>query len=458
MVLNVRWKFNTNPEKLQAFQNWLTVKIDKTILIENEPGVSSANVGFWEKYTQQAFDKGGARSFDDVRKTSTDISDFYQGTKQQFLESAFSRPAPIERVKLLASRVYTDLKGVTEHMETQMSRVLTDGLINGDGPRKIAKELNKTVDTIGKKRAIVIARTEIIRAHAEGQLEALQAMGVEDVGVQVEFSTAGDNRVCKRCQGLSGNIYKIKKASGIIPVHPQCRCAWLPAGVGEVEDSKPLARPGYVAPTEPTIPKPTTKKVKPKTISTQKKPAKLKPKKSIAPKPKRITKPKPRESIVRVSDDLVVVRKETKIVGKAKTTTIQDVKKKPIKSSGKPTTATPSLESGEIIDIQPKILGETGHIKTIKELRAELDTESELDTEAKVKAKEKLKKELDKIKIKPGAVVKPGDKTQAQIEEDFLLEEEEKAKEKIRQMEETEAILKRDLEEQKQLLELLDQR
>jgi SPP1 gp7 family putative phage head morphogenesis protein len=44
----------------------------------------------------------------------------------------------------------------------------------------------------------------------------------------VELVTAGDLRVCPMCQGLNGKVYTIKEARGLIPVHPQCRCAWVP--------------------------------------------------------------------------------------------------------------------------------------------------------------------------------------------------------------------------------------
>jgi SPP1 gp7 family putative phage head morphogenesis protein len=74
----------------------------------------------------------------------------------------------------------------------------------------------------------LLARTEIIRAHAEGTLNNFELAGLENVELQAEFLTAGDDRVCPICSALSGKIYSIKEARGIIPVHPNCRCTWLP--------------------------------------------------------------------------------------------------------------------------------------------------------------------------------------------------------------------------------------
>src|SRR5690606_33704519 len=85
--------------------------------------------------------------------------------------------------------------------------------------REIARELNRQID-VGAKRAATIARTEIVRAHNEGALDALEELGVDEIGVMVEWSTAGDNRVCPLCRPLEGVILKTKEAHGMFPRHP----------------------------------------------------------------------------------------------------------------------------------------------------------------------------------------------------------------------------------------------
>jgi SPP1 gp7 family putative phage head morphogenesis protein len=170
------------------------------------------------------------------------VSDFYAGTKEEFLRSAFGRPVAIERVKQLAGRVFhgppgVGLRGVTQEMAERMSQVLTDGFVEGKNPRAIARDLAKAID-VGKKRAEMIARTEVIRAHAEGQLDVMERLGVEEVGVMVEWSTAGDDRVCPMCQPLEGMVMKIREARGTLPRHPLCRCSYIPANVGEPKGEK----------------------------------------------------------------------------------------------------------------------------------------------------------------------------------------------------------------------------
>jgi SPP1 gp7 family putative phage head morphogenesis protein len=74
----------------------------------------------------------------------------------------------------------------------------------------------------------MLARTEIIRAYAESSLQEFRNWEVEGVNALCEFQTAEDERVCSKCSHLQGVIYTIDEASGVIPVHPSCRCIWLP--------------------------------------------------------------------------------------------------------------------------------------------------------------------------------------------------------------------------------------
>jgi SPP1 gp7 family putative phage head morphogenesis protein len=125
------------------------------------------------------------------------------------------------------------LKGVTADMDKEMTRLLTDGLAHGQGAEEIARNLNKSVAGLGKKRARTIARTEIVRAHSEGQLDAFEAMNLKGVGVMAEWSTAHDDVVCAACAPMEGVVLTIKEARGLLPRHPNCRCCYIPANIGE---------------------------------------------------------------------------------------------------------------------------------------------------------------------------------------------------------------------------------
>lgn len=231
-----RWRYESDPRKIELFRLWLMRQVEAQVLGDEKITTDD----WWDAYIEQAYEKGESRSYDDVKKPGKlggdkQKLDFYNGTKKEFLQSSFNRPVHRDKVKILAGRVFTDLKNVTEDMSAKITRSLTDGLIQGLNPRDIAKRMDEAVG-IGITRANIIARTEITRAHAEGQLDAMVRLGVTEVGFAVEWSTAGDERVCPLCEPLEGIVLKIEEARGLIPRHPQCRCALLPSGVVDDEE------------------------------------------------------------------------------------------------------------------------------------------------------------------------------------------------------------------------------
>jgi len=202
-------------DRIAAFQKWLRAQYPSTV----------ADEALWDEYVERGFRKGAARAFDDAKVPN-------KGDKGQFLQQAFRNPETVSKVKLLAGRAYDEMEGITDDMSLKITRVLTDGLVQGKGPSSMAKELSVVMDS-SRARAEMLARTEIIRAHAEGQLDAFEDLGIEEVGAAVEWSTAGDDRVCDECDAMQGVVLKLDEASGMLPMHPNCRCAWVPAGVGE---------------------------------------------------------------------------------------------------------------------------------------------------------------------------------------------------------------------------------
>jgi SPP1 gp7 family putative phage head morphogenesis protein len=73
------------------------------------------------------------------------------------------------------------------------------------------------------------AGTEVIGSHAAATLNSFKEAGLVGVKVLAEFATAGDAQVCEQYAALEGQIYSMEKAEGLIPVHPNCRCTFIPA-------------------------------------------------------------------------------------------------------------------------------------------------------------------------------------------------------------------------------------
>ncbi len=220
-----RFRFQTDAQKLESFRQWLQGQVDQKILTTDALGAPWTG-----KFVDSAYRKGRIRAFIDARGLAAQESlDFFEGTKEEFLRAAFAQPETIAKVRMLATRSFEELRGVTAAMGQQLNRELSNGLVQGQSPRTIARNMTRRIDGLSKKRAEVIARTEIIHAHAEGQLDSFVDLGVKEVGIKAEWITAGDSRVCPRCAANEGEVFTVKEARGLIPLHPNCRCAWIPA-------------------------------------------------------------------------------------------------------------------------------------------------------------------------------------------------------------------------------------
>jgi SPP1 gp7 family putative phage head morphogenesis protein len=221
---NARYEFLTSSDKVDAFNGWLQSQIDANVL-----GVQRGEDAWTAKYIESSYKKGMMRAYTDAHKKELAAKPaFYNQSREQFLKDSFAAPETREKLKLLFTRTFEEMKGMTNAMKGQMSRVLADGLAHGRSAAEIAGDLADRID-VSMARAKTIARTEVIRAHAEGQLDSYEELGVKELGIMAEWSTAGDDAVCPLCVPLEGTVYKVEEARGLIPRHPNCRCTFIPA-------------------------------------------------------------------------------------------------------------------------------------------------------------------------------------------------------------------------------------
>ena len=217
------FQFTSSPDKILAFRQWFQRQVNEGILEVDQREQPWSN-----EYVNSAYRKGLVHSYLEGKRGLLTDARAYSATEREFLREAFASPETTSKIQMIYTRTYNNLKGFSDEMSTQTSRILADGLAKGLHPEQIAEDMFFSIDGLSQKRAMVIARTEVIHAHAEGQLDGYEKLGVEQVGAEVEWSTAGDSRVCERCSTMEGVIYKIEEARGKIPLHPNCRCAWIP--------------------------------------------------------------------------------------------------------------------------------------------------------------------------------------------------------------------------------------
>jgi len=236
--------FARSGDKVAGFMTWLQGEVDKGMLEIKEISQvgKSVNATWQNKYIYDSYKRGVIRARYEMKKAGYDIPTI-EATGG--IEISMSTPFHLDRLGLLYTRVYTELKGtVNDMMDKQISRVLAQGIADGDNPRLLARKLVASIDGKGigelgltdslgrfipaERRAEILARTEIIRAHHVATVQEYKNWAVEGVMVEAEFKTAGDDRVCEQCASLEGDVYTLDQIEGMIPVHPQCRCVALP--------------------------------------------------------------------------------------------------------------------------------------------------------------------------------------------------------------------------------------
>lgn len=264
---NRQFAYETSEGKVKRFRAWIRQQFDMKLTGRSQEEL-------WRVYIQRGYEAGATRAFKEASQSTKSVSSqslidsstvHLSGPISLFGKSSFTIPGglsplsgktsqipplsfpaqimgqgdaarssllsgvTVEKVKLLAGRTFSEMEDMTSRMATKMSRRLADGFVRGDTADKIAKDMANEVD-ITKGRALTIVRTELTRAHAEGQLDALEGLGYEDVTASVEWTTSRLSTVCELCQPLEGVVLKISEARGMLPRHPNCLCSWTITG------------------------------------------------------------------------------------------------------------------------------------------------------------------------------------------------------------------------------------
>ena len=216
---------SSSDEQVRRFMNWLEQQEERGILevIDRDDNT----------FVRSAYSKGVRHADAALAQQGIEIPD-------EDLSALFNRPTHRDTLQSLYTTNYNDLRGITSDMNTQISRELTQGFARGLGSAAIASNISDSVSTIGKNRATTLAHTQVINAHAESTLNRFEEFGVDEVTVDAEVLTAGDERVCPICSSLEGETMTVEEArQGEMthdghthrshpPFHARCRCALLP--------------------------------------------------------------------------------------------------------------------------------------------------------------------------------------------------------------------------------------
>jgi len=240
-------------QKIEAFMQWLQTQEDRELL--ERPviwGAAGAVVTPWtNKYISSGYEQGVIRARQELKKGGFVLPTIADAGG---IEAVMLNVTHLERVAYMFSKTFSELEGITSQMNTQISRILGQGLIDGDSMHNLARKLVATIngtgmgelgitDSLGRfipayRRAEMLARTEIIRAHHLANIAEYKSWGALGVTVIAEWSTAGDDRVCVECASYHGNRYTLAAIEHAIPVHPNCRCIAIPIDKRSVNQSE----------------------------------------------------------------------------------------------------------------------------------------------------------------------------------------------------------------------------
>lgn len=236
------FNFPRSGDRVAAFMQWLNQQVSDGVLeIGNMSQIGSGVEGAWTNmYITDSYKRGVQRARYEMNKAGFDVPKIGDSGG---INAVMNAPFHMDRVGLLYTRVFNELKGITDTMSIQMNKVLAQGMIDGDGPRTLARKMNAVIkgggadlsmtDTLGRfipaeRRARMLAQTEMIRAHHIATVQEYKNWGTVGVKVQAEWSTSGDDRVCEQCRSLEGKVYTLDEIENLIPLHPNCRCLALP--------------------------------------------------------------------------------------------------------------------------------------------------------------------------------------------------------------------------------------
>jgi hypothetical protein len=168
------------------------------------------------------------------------------------VEDALRRPITQRQLAELYGRAFENLTDVSEAAAQQLRETLTGGIAAGKNPRELASLLNEELTAIERSRLATIARTEVIRSHADAALDTYEQHGTDVVG-HTSRLTAKDASVCAFCRALDGIPFTLSEFRSVtvswggqsrrigVPAHPNGRCSPVPEIGLSADDLDPLS-------------------------------------------------------------------------------------------------------------------------------------------------------------------------------------------------------------------------
>jgi hypothetical protein len=249
-----QFAYQWSSEKIEAFMDWLRDMESRDLLeITTRDTLRPGGEPWSNIYVRSAYNRGLAYALDNVRKRSTEFGKLL-GLEESEFSPAFrstgdlvsllmNQPFHADRLGLMYTRVFDELKGVTAEMDKSISQILTRGMAEGMNPRELGKALADGIPDLhigspfrrAEVRGQLIARTEVIHTHAQAALNEYEALEkahgeiilVEWVATKDSRTRPAHARLVDPHRGYDGLVMTRQEAYSRIG-EPNCRCAQAP--------------------------------------------------------------------------------------------------------------------------------------------------------------------------------------------------------------------------------------
>ena len=120
-----------------------------------------------------------------------------------------------------STRIWNDTQRVAEYINRDMAQAFA----RGDSYDRIVKDVRRRFG-VNRSNAYRLVFTEGTYVMAESSIKPFE----EDF-TQYEYSPILDSKTCEICRALNGKVFEISERQPGVnfpPMHPWCRCTWLP--------------------------------------------------------------------------------------------------------------------------------------------------------------------------------------------------------------------------------------
>ena len=155
------------------------------------------------------------------------------GSVQAIVNTPFQGAMFSQRYGLISDQMSADIRGA-----------LTQSMINGESMDDAAARVQGVMGDpenggVGgyQDRALTIARTEIMRAQNLGAWDSFENQNKDLMADEPDWFATADDRLCPKCYARDGKTKAEWLKSSLsgkygksftMPLHPRCRCRWMP--------------------------------------------------------------------------------------------------------------------------------------------------------------------------------------------------------------------------------------